>query len=233
MTYDIVIPHFGRSEALAASVLRCLSSIAKHSEDYRVILVDNGSTCGVEAVHHALRQLPHMLIRNSENLGFVKATNQGLAYSNAPFVILMNNDTEAAPGWLEKLCEPFRYDALVGISGPLTTAAACWQGKYPGPRDGFAVLPPGRMLAFFCSMLSRKCLAKVGRLDEDFGVGFGDDDNYCLRAERAGFRLALVRSLTIPHAHRTTFREVYGAEAIPAMQEAALELFHRKRREGR
>jgi GT2 family glycosyltransferase len=238
---DIIIPHFGVTPDLTAYAVRCLESIATHSRDYRVIFIDNGSPD--DSYLPTLRQLPHMLIRNRHNLGFVKATNQGLAFSTAPHVVLMNNDTQAVPNWLEKLREAFDADAAVGIAGPFTNSLKCWQGRayaemrcsFPDPTTieydlSTVVLPPGRMLAFFCAMISRRCLDAVGLLDEDFGVGFGDDDNYCLRAERAGFRLALVRSLMIPHAHRTTFSEVYGAEAIPAMQEKALELFHQKRR---
>jgi GT2 family glycosyltransferase len=241
---DIIIPHFGTTPELTATAIRCLETIREHSQDYRVIFIDNGSPD--DSYLPTLRTLPHMLIRNTTNLGFVKATNQGLAFSTAPYVMLMNNDTEAVPGWLEKLRSAFDVDAAVGITGPLTNSPKCWQGRaFHELRQILAdparvesalsttVLPHGRMLAFFCAMISRRCLDTVGMLDEDFGVGFGDDDNYCLRAERAGFRLVLVRSLVIPHVHRTTFKAVYGEERIPAMQEAALELFHQKRRESR
>lgn len=229
-TTDIIIPHFGCSPDITALCVRCLESIREHSADYRVILVDNGSPD--TGYLPTLRTMPHMLIRNSTNLGFVKATNQGLTYSTAPYVVLMNNDTEAVPQWLPLLRTGFG-DPSVGLSGPLTTSKNCWQGRYVSPTHEPVTLPNGHMLAFFCTMIRREVIDSIGVLDEDFGVGFGDDDEYCLRAERAGFRLALVRSLVIPHHHRTTFKQVYGVEAIPAMQEAALSLFYEKRREGR
>jgi GT2 family glycosyltransferase len=68
----------------------------------------------------------------------------------------------------------------------------------------------------------------VGLLDEQFGVGFGDDDDYCHRAQTAGFRLALVLDLVIPHHHRSTFRTLYSEAEIRAMQQTALKKFQAK-----
>ena len=53
------------------------------------------------------------------------------------------------------------------------------------------------------------------------GVGLGDDDEFCARAERAGYRLALVQDLRIPHAHRSTFRALYSEDEIAQMQRQA------------
>ena len=62
------------------------------------------------------------------------------------------------------------------------------------------------MLVFFCVMIKREVINKIGLLDEKFGVGLGDDDDYCHRAEAAGFRLAFVGNLEIYHKHKATFK---------------------------
>jgi GT2 family glycosyltransferase len=235
---DIIIPHFGASPDLTRLAIRCLESIAQHSKNYRVIFIDNGTPDAEwTIILETLRQLPHVLIRNRINQGFVKAVNQGISFSlggDAKYQVLLNNDTEAVPAWLEKLQQPFLEEPQVGLCGPLTTDEG-WQGKYaernPGA-TGWGVLPPGRMLAFFCTMFSRKCVETVGLHDEDFVPygGFGGDDLYCAQAEKAGFLLALQRDLVIPHHRRSTFKVVHGADAIPAMQTEALNLFYEKRR---
>lgn len=226
MTYDIIIPHYGTTDALTTACRACLRSIAAYSDPalYRVIFLDNASG-QFPLIEPEIRKHPHTLIRNTENLGFVKAVNQGIWLSTAPYIVLMNNDTLASPGWLEKLREPLT--GKVGLCGPRTTTERSWQGRAPaGP--GWRILAPGRMLAFFCTMFRREVFERVGVLDESYGVGLGDDDDYCRRAERAGWQMALRQDLVITHSHRSTFHTLYSPERVKQMQEVALAKFHRE-----
>lgn len=239
MIFDIIIPSFGCSPDITVKAIRCLETICEHSQDYRVLWIDNGTPgAALAPVLAILDTMPHVLIRNRVNQGFVKATNQGLRFSTAPYVVLMNNDTEAAPNWLEKLREPFEdtaaRDAMgpVGMSGPLTTTPNSWQGRWPKTKKGWTHLAKGRMLAAFCLMMSRQCLEMVGFHDESFDQfgGFGGDDLLALTVERAGFELALVQDLIIPHHHRSSFKALYSDETIKEMQAEALAMFHEKRK---
>lgn len=221
--FDIVIPSWNMS----VFAVNCLRSIKKHSVNYRVIFVDNGSDAAeFEQVWRVLKDMPHLLIRNEQNEGFIKATNAGIKASTAPFVILMNNDTEAIAGWLNKLVQPIVRNRDVVLTGPLTTTQNSWQGKYPRGRRGYVIRTSG-MLAFFCTMFRRDVFEKVGLLDEGFGVGFGDDDDYCRRVLTAGYKMALVQDLVIPHHHRTTFKKIYGGE-VKGMQERARQQYKDK-----
>lgn len=225
-TYDIIIPHYGEGR-LTDLCLNCLDSIERYSqeEDYRVILVDNASP-EMSAVRERLETIPSIILRMSSNLGFVKATNAGLRASTAPYLVLMNNDTEAAPAWLPKLRAPLT--GTVGLSGPLTTTRESWQGRYTAGDGSVVILPKKAMLAFFCTMIRREVFEKIGFLDEAFGIGFGDDDFFCHQATKNGFDLALVRSLLIPHHHRSSFRTMYSESQIQTMQKRALDLFYHK-----
>lgn len=223
-TFDIVIPSWNMSKY----AINCLQSIRRHSVSYRVIFVDNGSDEEeLLKIRPVLEGMPHILIRNDENLGFIKATNMGIMASTAPFVVLMNNDTEAVRLWLIKLHKPFMRDKTVGLTGPLTTTKDSWQGKWPKGRQGFVIRDRG-MLAFFCTMFRREVFEKVGLLDENFGVGFGDDDDYCRRVLNADYKMALVQDLIIPHHHRTTFKSLYSEETIEQMQTRAIDQFYEK-----
>ena len=228
-TYDIVIPHYGVNLELNKKLVTCLCSIYESSRhnSYRVIVVDNGTPDFTEVP--IFNETPHVLIRNSKNLGFVRAINQGLQYSTAPYIVMLNNDTVVAPGWLEALRQPFLEDPTVGLVGPLTDDAG-WQGRYHRDNPdakGWVMLPPGRMLAFFCAMISRKCLETVGYQDEAFVPfgGFGGDDHYCALAEAKGFRLALQRDVLIHHDRRSTFHTLMTEEESKAMQVEALAKF--------
>ena len=216
MTYDIIIPSWNQKE-LATN---CLLSIRQFSRqyDYRVIWVDNGSDEDVfQCIQGLLQLIPHVIIRNTKNLGFVKATNQGLQFATADYVVVMNNDTEAAENWLGKLVKPMLDNTNIAVTGPRTNADGSWQGHWD-KTEGTFILPGSAMVAFFCAMIRRGVVEEVGYLDECFGVGFGDDDDYCHRIKKQGYKLALVQDLLIPHHHRSTFNILYSKEEIQQMQ---------------
>jgi GT2 family glycosyltransferase len=223
MRYDIIIPHYGSGQ-LTAVCRRCLERLRACSSNYRLIFIDNGSP-EFHQLEREIRCHPHLLIRNTRNLGFVQAVNEGLAISTAPRIVILNNDTEVVPGWLESLDAALVGN--VGLAGPRTNTAKSWQGAWRG-RTGIYLLSRTAMLAFFCVMIRRDVFQRVGYLDTRFGLGFGDDDDYCYRAHRAGFRLAFVASLMIPHHHRSTFRTLYSGAQVKSLQEAAHRKFRAK-----
>ncbi len=81
------------------------------------------------------------------------------------------------------------------------------------------------MLAFFCTMIHRRVFETIGLLDESYGVGFGDDDDYCRRAEKAGFQICLQQNLLVVHHHRSTFKTLHSAEEIQRLQDEAMARF--------
>jgi hypothetical protein len=155
-----------------------------------------------------------------DNLGFVKAVNLGMRLSIAPHVVILNNDTRVVAGWLETL-----RAALVGpagLSGPRSNENGTVSGSRP--YRSTVLLQPGEMLVFFCVMIKREVINKIGLLDEKFGLGLGDDDDYCHRAEAAGFRLAFVGNLEIYHKHKARFKALYSVQQIRNMGDHAREL---------
>lgn len=225
MKFNIIIPSWNQLELTT----RCLVSIKRFSSDYKVVFVDNNSDYEVKkSIKETLKDIPHTLIENNENVGFVKAVNQGILESNAQYYVLMNNDTEAVPGWLNILCNGFSLKPNIGAVGPLTNTPFSWQGKFIPRNTDYLLLEKHRMLAFFCVMMHHKVKEVVGLLDEDFGVGFGDDDDYCHRIHDAGFRLVLAQNLLIPHHHRTTFKELYSDDEIKEMQDTAIQKYKDK-----
>ncbi len=92
---SVIIPTWNRCELL----LRCLDSLAAQTVESNLVVIDNGSTDGtaetIEACYPQVR-----LIRNSTNLGFARAVNQGIRETDSPFLALLNNDTEADPAWI-------------------------------------------------------------------------------------------------------------------------------------
>lgn len=223
--FQIIIPHYG-IDHLTRYCIRCLESIGDCSKNYQLIFVDNASP-EFDSVYPELQKHPNITIRNTQNLGFIKAVNQGLKMATAPYIIFLNNDTEVVKDWLPILCQPL-LDGVADISGPLSSAIDSWQGRH-SVQPGYRILPKNNMLAFFCTMFKKEVFETVGYLDEDFGVGFGDDDMFCHKATQARFKLALCTSIKIKHHHRSTFKKLYQDNVINDMQNKALRLYFAKK----
>ena len=99
----------------------CLRSLARQADaDFEVILVDNGSRDGsadmVESEFGRPGMLDLRILRNTENRGFCAANNQGIALSRGDLIALLNNDAEAAPGWLRALANAFEGRPEIGMA---------------------------------------------------------------------------------------------------------------------
>lgn len=213
---DIIVPTWNRSEY----TVPCLRAIARHARGSRVIWIDNGSSDEeYDAVANAVAELQFVdsllchPIWLPTNLGFVKATNVGLAASTAPHVLLLNNDCQLVEGAVGKMLAVFDLEPTVGLVGPRASGTT-WQARVPGAlnKEDYAILPEGRHLAFFCTLIKREVIERVGYLSERFRMGYGDDDEYGARAERAGFRSALRTDVTVIHEAEGTFPDLMRGE---------------------
>lgn len=196
----------------------CLASIRDRTDEpYELILVDNGSS---DATVDQLRRAPDVrLIENADNRGFPAAVNQGLVAANGQAVVLLNNDCVVTTGWLRRIRDAFRSDPQVGLVGPVTNFTAGPQKiavdyQHLADLDGFAWNLGKRLagtrlecelLFGFCLAIRREVVDQVGLLDEGFGIGVCEDDDYCLRAQQAGFRLVIAADCFVHHFGSRTF----------------------------
>src|SRR5690242_14052768 len=80
---------------------KCLDSIRQHTNDYELIVVDNGSSDGTVA--YLKSQTDAIVHENEENLGFAKGCNQGIALATGENILFLNNDTVVTMHWLENM----------------------------------------------------------------------------------------------------------------------------------
>jgi GT2 family glycosyltransferase len=212
----------------------CLFSI-EHYSDYpnlEVIVVDNASSDGSPAFLRdwAGQDSPaghsRRLILNDTNLGFAAGNNVGLAAADGEYLVMLNNDTYVTPGWVRSLIAPLRREADIGLVGPITNnignearveidytdmagmihAARQYTLRHPGQTI------PLRTAAFFCVAMPRAVYRAVGGLDEAFGIGFFEDDDYCRRVEREGWRIVCAEDVFVHHHLSASFEKKDPAE---------------------
>jgi GT2 family glycosyltransferase/Tfp pilus assembly protein PilF len=201
----------------------CIASIQEHTpENHEIILIDNGSVDGtVEWLRNqAAVNQNYRLFENSENRGFSAGCNQGILAAKGKYILLLNNDVVVTPGWLGGMLECFS-SRDVGIVGPMTNNISGAQ-KWPWVNyDGAGGLVPfalafreqnryrrisTRRIVGFCMLFPMQLVEQIGLLDEQFGSGNFEDDDYCLRATLEGYHNVIAADVFIHHVGSATFQ---------------------------
>lgn len=210
---------------------QCLNSIRfRTDEPYELIVVDNGSTDGTADYLQAQTDVKWIL--NPDNRGFPAAANQGLRAARGTQLLLLNNDTIVTTGWLRRMLDAMFSDSRIGLVGPVSNSVSGLQQisvNYSdlSSLDGFA-WERGKLqgsqrqdldrLVGFCLLIRRELCERIGLLDERFGIGCFEDDDYCRRARNAGFRTIVALDSFVHHFGGRTFR-ASGIHFAELMQE--------------
>ena len=214
----------------------CLESIVAYSEypNLELICVDNASTDGTAGFlsEFAARHDFVRVIANERNIGFAAGNNTGIRAATGAVQIILNNDTYVTKGWIRDLIRPLLLDQGIGMCGPITNmtgneqkvsinyadmqemAAASAAFVAKRRRKIFAT----DCLAFFCVAVRKDVIEKVGCLDEGYGIGFFEDDDYCTRVRNAGYRLAICDDVFVHHHLSASFEKVAAAERAVLMR---------------
>lgn len=216
---SVIVLTYNQRELTAAT----LDSIRRFSRypNMEVILVDNGSKDGTGAMVSAWAADQNFakVILNRTNAGFAKGNNIGARASSGDYLVLLNNDVFVTDGWLSDLLAHFRANPRLGLLGPVTNASgnesvidieyadmeemAIKARAYTRLRRGKRT--PLAVSHFFCTMIPRPVWDCVGELDEGFGLGLFEDDDYAMRVRQAGFEIACAEDVFVHHHHSGSF----------------------------
>lgn len=209
----IVIPSVSNFDFL----VRCIESMRDYTRGdvkLRYIVIDNGSVDQTPGYLRKLKQqgVDITILTNETNVGFVKATNQGLKEVKEGEIICLANDDI-------QIVDPFTFDRLakdlddpgVGMVVPtsdyvmgLQKSDISFQIPKTKHETNFAI--------YFCGLMRWDVFQKVGLLDERFGQGGNDDMDFAIRMHEAGYKMLVDREVFVRHyGSRTLLRTNDGA----------------------
>jgi len=217
---DVVIPVYDACDDLVA----CIASVREHTERYRLILIDDGSPDPrIGALFERIaaeRRDGVVLLRNARNLGFVATANRGMAHGQDD-VVLLNSDTLVTPHWLDRLRRCAQSDARIGTITPFSNNAEicsfprfCENNAPPADPSRVAaamalaavpVYPELPTAVGFCMYIRRRVIETIGVFDPAFGRGYGEENDFSMRARGAGFRNVLCDDAFVVHLGARSF----------------------------
>ena len=237
---DLIVPVYRGLE----DTQRCIQSVMASTcrTPWRLVIINDASP--EPAVTQWLRELvaqaddPRLLLlENDENLGFVGTVNRGMALSADNDVLLLNSDTEVAGDWLDRIRAAAYGDQKVASVTPFSNnATICSYPRFCRDNDlpeGWTTADldalcartnPGQVVDVptgvgFCMYIRRAALAEVGLFDvENFGKGYGEENDFCVRAAQAGWRNLHALDTFVRHFGGVSFGDSKSPRERAAME---------------
>ena len=238
---DIVIPVY-RNHALTQ---RCVESVLSDPDPVMgAVYLINDATPEPELREYC-QQLAQderiELIEHSENQGFVASVNEGFRLADGRDVVILNSDTEVPKHWLSRLRAVADQHPKAASITPFSNNATicsypnfCEDNDVPAGLDYtvvdalFSETNSGHALEIptgvgFCMYLRRAAIDDVGVFDEEaFGRGYGEENDWCLRATEKGWKHLLAADVFVYHAGGASFGDEasdYQANALAVISE--------------
>ncbi|UTF61927.1 glycosyltransferase family 2 protein [Gilvimarinus sp. DA14] len=221
---DVIVPMYKGCD----STVKCVQSVlATLPVDSQLILVNDASPeLGLtEHIERWRLDKRITLIENQQNLGFVASVNRGMSTTNND-VVLLNSDTEVSADWLSRLqraayqetevatVTPFSNNATVCSYPSLSGDGVMLKGMGVNELHSVCALVNSGVTAElptavgFCMYIRRDCLNEVGDFDEEaFGKGYGEENDFCLRASQKGWKHLLAADCFVYHDGGVSFSE--------------------------
>ena len=217
----------------AAEAEACLKSLLRHTGPHcRIVVIDDASTDpGIRTMLNRYNGVGRIeVVHNEQNLGVTRTINRGIALADRSDVVFLNSGTRVTPGWLRNL----RLAAYSGERVGTATAFSNNAGAFSVPDAGRSNPLPGSVSLDdyaraisqaslrtypqaptgngICMYVRRDCLDAAGHLDEEaFPRGYGEENDFCMRADKLGWSHVIDDATLIGHARSASFGDT-GAD---------------------
>lgn len=230
---EVIVPIYNAA-TMVGDMLQSLQRTLR--ADDQVILIDDASTeARISGMLEAFKKTSSCavsILRNERNLGFVRSVNRGMAASKRD-VVLLNSDTVVTKGWLDCLQQAAASDPRIATATPFSNNAEicsfpefCQVNPEPADPEVTAAImsrtppeyPDLPTAVGFCMYIRRRALAEIGDFDAaTFGRGYGEENDFCMRAAAHGWRNVLCDNAFVVHRGGASFSltgERPGGEAL-------------------
>jgi GT2 family glycosyltransferase len=235
MSVLVFVPVYNGLQSTLQCLKSVRETAASLSTSFRVLIVHDASsndavdvaaTLDQFALETSKEKLSVQVRHNAINRGFTWNVNQAMAALRAnEHLLLLNSDTIVTQGWLDEIMRTANVDPKIGTVTPFSNnATICtlpdFQRAWPMPsaaqrKQIAATLAADRVEPIdiptgvgFCMLMTRACIDAVGRYDiENFPRGYGEENDFCMRALAAGFRNVLCANAYVAHEGGVSFSE--------------------------
>jgi GT2 family glycosyltransferase/glycosyltransferase involved in cell wall biosynthesis len=234
---DVIIPVYRGFDDTMACIYSVLTAPVRTK--YELVVCNDCSPD--KRITSELRRLAatgiFTLVENDANLGFVQTVNRGMLLHPNRDVILLNSDTVVYNDWLDRILAHAAASTKIGTITPLSNNATIC--SYPvvnadnhndlelsfADLDSIAAhVNKGRAIPIptavgFCMYIRRACLDQVGLFDaKTFGRGYGEENDFCMRATAAGWLNMLAADVFVRHTGEVSFAHQATASKRDAMR---------------
>ena len=225
---DIIIPVFKGFDITKECISRILKE--KQKTPFNLILINDATPeTEIRTYLEALDDPRVTLFSNKNNLGFVKSVNIGLRLNPGNDVILLNSDALVSGDWLDRIIFHLSHAGIASVTPFSNNATICSFPEITFTPDDIASSPAAPFTTWdnldecikfannqahsevptgvgFCMALSRQALDKCGLFNEElFGMGYGEEVEWCLRASKKGFKHLLAEDIFVAHVGSVSF----------------------------
>lgn len=219
-----------------AETQACLFSVQKARREIdRIIIVDDASGHETASfLRNFSKEFKAVLVRNDPPAhGYCRAANLGMEASQHSYFMLLNSDTVITRSAVENMLSVAVRYPDTGVVGPLSNAASSQSipeiegnatqtaiNEIPGGRTveemnrlcqkwtNPNLIPSVPLVHGFCQVISRSVYEVIGGFDaESFPRGYGEENDFCLRAADAGFDLRIATNAYVYHVKSASYKE--------------------------
>lgn len=219
----IVVPVYS-DVAATRTCLRSIMRTRRVGRDRVVLVNDNPADPTIAELLDAQERFDDVFVlRNGVNGGFIASVNRALGFATTGDILLLNADTELYPGALDELYAVLHSSPDIGSVTAMSNNATLF--SYPHPSlttqelddigwaelaavaleqnaGGSVTIPTGHG---FCMLIRRETLDEIGPMDMTFGRGYGEENDFSVRACDRGWRHVLAGGVLVRHDEAASF----------------------------
>lgn len=228
---SIVIPVYNQWHCTYS----CLLSILRHTKDinYEIILADDGSKDETQNIQAVVENIK--VIRNKENLGFIKNCRRASGFAIGKYILFLNNDTNVQQDWLKYLLTIMEKDQSAGIVGPKflspngriqEAGGIIWQdgssshygyGDTPGKPE-YNYVKETDYISGAGLMIRKPLWDTIGGFDEQFAPFYYEDVDLAFAARKYGYKVIYQPKAMILHLEGATCGTAVSTESKQRLQ---------------